>query len=100
MLLPVLAISRGREEDRVAELVGGVLEPAGCFSATLAEALLAAAFVARKVLLTETDLNVAGFLTVEPARPCPLSSSLLFEPSARDASVSDPPLALASAEVS
>lgn len=100
MLLPVFAMSRGLEEDKVAEPVGGVLELGGGLSAVFAEALLAFAFAARKVLLTETALKVAGFLTDEPVRPCPLSPSLLLTPSAFDASVSEPPLALASAELS
>lgn len=68
VLLPVFAIRRGLEEDKVADVVGGVLEPAGCFSAALVAALLAVAFAARNVLLTETALK-AGFLAVEPARP-------------------------------
>lgn len=56
-------------------------------------------FAARKVLLTDTDLNVAGFLANDDVRTCPLSSpSLLLTASGRDASVSDPPLLLGSAE--
>lgn len=100
MLLPVFAISRGRDAERVAEPVGGVLEPGGGLSELLAEPLVAEVFAARKVLLTETDLKVAGLLAEEPVRPCPLSSSRFLEPSPREASVSDPPLALASAEFS
>lgn len=100
VLLPVFAISRGRDVDRVAALVGGVLEPTAGLSVVLAEALLTDALAARKVLLTETDLKVAGFLADEPVRAYPLSSSLFLEPSPREASVSDPPLVLASAEFS
>lgn len=97
--LPVLAISRGRDADKVAEPVGGVLDPADGLSVPL-DAGFAEALAARKVLLTDTALNVAGFLTDEAVRPCPLSPSLLFDPSPLDASVSDPPLTLTSVELS
>lgn len=50
---------------------------------------------ARKVLFTDTDLKDVGFLTVEEVRAWPFSSSLSLD---RDASVSDPPLMLTSAE--
>lgn len=67
--LPVFATRRGRDTDRVADPVGGVLEPGVCLSVGFDEAVLAAAFDARNVLLTETDLKVAGFLAEEPVRP-------------------------------
>lgn len=67
--LPDFATRRGRDIDRVADPVGGVLEPGVCLSVGFAAAVFAAALDARKVLLTETDLKVAGFLAVEPVRP-------------------------------
>lgn len=54
---------------------------------------------ARNVLLTETALNVAGFFAEEPVRPWLLSPSLCLVQSVREASVSDPPLTLTSAEL-
>jgi len=52
-----------------------------------------APLAARNVLLTETDLKLVGFLTAEALRKWLLSSSLDFE-----ASVSEPPLTLTSAD--
>lgn len=99
--LPIFATNRGLGADSVAEpWWGGVLEPVFDLSATFVVLIGVAALDARKVLLTETALKVAGFLTDDPVRPWLLSPSLSFELSARDASVSDPPLALASAELS
>lgn len=54
---------------------------------------------ARKVLFTETGLNDMAFFTDEPLRRWPFSSGWVFEVSAFEASVSDPPLTLTSAEV-
>jgi hypothetical protein len=91
--LPDFATNRGRDTDRVAEPVGGVLEPAAGLSLVLDETL-GFALEARNVLLTETALKVVGFLAEEPVRLMPFSPSF-----ARDASVSDPPLTLTSAEL-
>lgn len=61
-------------------------------------AFAAAAFCPRNVLLTETDLKLVGFLAADDARPFPLSSvGLATRPV--DASVSEPPLTLTSAEI-
>ncbi len=51
-------------------------------------------------MLTETDLKLAGFLTADEVLECPFSPSLppLIR-SGRECSVSDPPLMLASAEL-
>lgn len=91
--LPVLAIKRGRDSDNVEEPGGGVPELPVGRSTVLAAALELFALAARKVLLTETALNVAGFLAADPVRLWFLSPSRV-----RDASVSDPPLTLTSAE--
>ena len=96
--LPVFATRRGRA-DKVAEPGGGVELETG-LSVGLVEMEPALALDAKKFLLTESALNVAGFLTEEAVRPCDLSSSLAFDPSGREASVSDPPLTLTSAEFS
>ena len=97
-LLPVFAtnLSRDPEEpgvdgwDVVDAKVAADLSP-------VFEEEAAALFAARKVLLTDTDLKLEGFLTDEE-RTLPLSS-LSFEISVFDASVSDPPLTLTSAEL-
>lgn len=57
------------------------------------EVIAAAPLAARNVLLTETDLKLSGFLTADELRVLPLSSSLDL-----DASVSEPPLTLTSAD--
>lgn len=57
------------------------------------ETALAAFFAPKKVLLTETDLKLWGFFTVEEVRTWFGSLALV------DASVSDPPLTLTSAEL-
>jgi hypothetical protein len=95
--LPVFAISLGRE-DNVDTPVGVVLRlEAFDLSVDLTAGLLAGPpFAARKVLLTETALKVAGFLAVDEDRTW--LPSLLFE-SPLDASVSEPPLTLTSAEL-
>jgi hypothetical protein len=67
--LPVLATRRGREESVAEPDGGGVLEPPLDLSTTLLVELGGFAFEARKVLLTDTALNVAGFLTEEAVRP-------------------------------
>ena len=54
---------------------------------------------ARKVLLTATGLKDIGFFTVDAVRTWTLSSPAVFEVSALEASVSDPPLTLTSAEL-
>lgn len=95
--LPVLAIKRGREAARVPAPGGGVFVPTP-FSPIPGDGLVVPDLAARNFLLTETALKVAGFLTVEPARRCPLSPSLSLAPSARAASLSEPPLTLGSAE--
>jgi len=93
---PDLATRRGRELAGVAVPCADVrLVPGVGLSADFAAPTAAAPFDARKVLLTDTDLKVVGFLTVEDVRVWPFSSSLSRE---RDASVSDPPLMLTSAE--
>lgn len=96
---PVFATNRGLDTDSVADPVGGVLEPDFALSLTFAVLVGAVALDARKVLLTETALKVAGFLTEDAARPWFLSPSLSFALSAREASVSEPPLTLAAAEL-
>lgn len=95
--VPDLATSRGFDATNEAEPGGGV--PVLGFSAGLLAELGAAALEARNVLLTETALKVAGFLANEAVLAWPLSPSFSFEPSARDASVSEPPLTLASVEL-
>lgn len=98
--LPVFATSRGRETESVADPGGGVLVPVVGFSPALETVLPGAALAAKNVLFTETALNVAGFLAAaEPVRPWLLSPSLCLAQSEREASVSDPPLTLASAEL-
>lgn len=76
--LPVFAISRGRA-DRVAEPGGGVLELELGLSLGFGETEVTPDLAARKVLLTETALKVAGFLTEDPERAWDLSSSFSFE---------------------
>lgn len=71
-----------------------MLDPVGFVSLSFGVVLGAGALDARNFLLTDKALNVAGFLTVEPVRTWFLSPSLALE-----ASVSDPPLTLASAEL-
>lgn len=93
---PLLATSLG---FGVAEaLVGVAAEDTGVvgFSPTLGAPVLEAALAAKKVLLTETDLKVAGFF-VDEVLEWPLSSFL--DASGFEASVSDPPLTLTSAEL-
>lgn len=97
--LAVLATSLGREVDRAFEPGGGVLEPDVGLSMALVTVLLGMVFEARKVLFTETALKVAGFLVEELARPRLLSPFFCFAQSAREASVSEPPLTLTSAEL-
>lgn len=90
---PVFATRRGREAESDDDPEGGVLEPCTGLSTALEPG---AALEAKKVLFTETALKVAGFLAEEFVRPCSLSLSLC-RPN-REASVSDPPLKLTSAE--
>lgn len=90
---PVLATSRGRDADRAADPGGGVLDPPIGRSIGFEATLELLALAARKVLLTETALKVAGFLAAEPVRLWLLSPSFALE-----ASVSDPPLTLTSVE--
>jgi hypothetical protein len=95
---PDFATNRGLDADNVAEPGGGVLELG--FSVVLLATVGAAALDARNVLLTETALKVAGFFADEAVRTWPLSlPSFTFDPSALEASVSEPPLTLASVEL-
>lgn len=82
----------------VVEVLGGAAEATevGALSPTLGAFAFDVTLDARKVLLTETDLKVAGFLT-EEVLEWPLSS--FFEMSGFEASVSEPPLMLTSAEL-
>ena len=89
--LPAFATSRGLEAERAVVPGGGVLELVGGLSPGFGVVLLGLPLDARNVLFTETALNVAGFFAEDPDRPWPLS--------AREASVSDPPLMLTSAEL-
>lgn len=66
--LPVFATRRGREADNEREPGGGVFDPPLGFSFVLVAAAGAFPLAARNVLLTETALNVAGFLTDEELR--------------------------------
>ncbi len=59
----------------------------------------AAPLAAKKVLLTDTALKLFGFAAVEEVRMWPLPSANLWERSALDASVSEPPLTLTSVEL-
>lgn len=93
--LPALATRRGREADSADGPGGGVFEPPMGRSVTFEGMPELFALAARKVLLTETALKVAGFLAAEPVRLW-----LWFPSLARDASVSDPPLTLTSVECS
>lgn len=95
---PVFAMRRGRVDDKEDIPGGGVLEPGTDFSIGFGAPPLGLAFDARKVLLTETALKVVGFFAEDADRPCPLSTSLSLDQSVREASVSDPPLKLPSAE--
>ena len=67
--LPVFATNRGLDADGVPEPGGGVLEPDFDLSLTFVVLEGIAALDARKVLLTETALKVAGFLTDDVVRP-------------------------------
>lgn len=96
---PVLATSLGRADADEAEVRLATARVGEALSPGLATPGVPAALAARKVLLTETDLNVVGFLAVDDVRTCPLSSpSLFFAASTLEVSVSDPPLMLGSAE--
>lgn len=66
--LPVFATNRGLDADGVADPGGGVLEPDFDLSLTFEVLVGVAALDARKVLLTETALKVAGFLTDDDVR--------------------------------
>lgn len=93
---PLFATSLG---FGVAEALAGVAaEDTGVvgFSPTLGAPVLEVALDAKKVLLTETDLKVAGFF-VDEVLEWPLSSFL--DASGLEASVSDPPLTLTSVEL-
>lgn len=91
-----MATSRGFGVEEV--LVGAAAADTGVvgFSPTLGTLVLELALEAKKVLLTDTDLKVAGFLA-EEVLEWPLSSFL--EWSVFEASVSEPPLVLTSAEL-
>lgn len=66
--LPVLAIKRGRDADSIDDPGGGVLELPVGRSTAFEETPELFAFEARKVLLTDTALKVAGLLAAEPLR--------------------------------
>lgn len=91
--MPSLATSLGRELNKPKEAGGGVLELPTGRSAVLDGVTVVFALAARKVLLTDTALKVAGFFTDESVRECPRSPSRWRVPS-----VSEPPLTLTSAE--
>src|SRR3569833_1335637 len=96
--LPVFATSLGlAAEAAVAGVDARPLDVAG-LSPTFADTAPVAPLAARKVLLTDTDLKLVGFLTADEVRAWPFSSSLPRRRSGLDSSVSDPPLMLASAE--
>lgn len=95
--LPVFATSRGRNVDDAGP-AGVVVEDKDIFSPILDGVVVPEAFAARKVLFTDTDLKDANFLTLESVRKCPLPSTAALVISAFEASVSDPPLTLTSAE--
>lgn len=67
--VPVLAIRRGRDDDKELDPGGGVFEPVAGLSTGLAATPLALLFEARNVLFTDTALKVAGFLADEADRP-------------------------------
>lgn len=90
---PALATSLGLDADNADDLGGGVLEPPEGRSVVFEAILELFALAAKNVLLTETALNVDGFLAAEPVRLWLLSPSF-----AREVSVSDPPLTLTSVE--
>lgn len=90
-----LAIRRGLAAARDALPGVDAPDPAADLSFPFKGAFVEAPLAARKVLLTETALKEVGFLTDDEVRPCPFSSGLSFD---REASVSDPPLMLTSAE--
>jgi hypothetical protein len=95
-VLPDLATSFRREADDVAVGCGVVeVDPAADSGRDVA---LVALLDARNVRFTETDLKLWGFLTVDEDRACPFSPAS-FAVSVLDASVSEPPLTLASAEL-
>lgn len=94
--LPVFATNRGRNVVEVGP--AGVLVAVKEIFSPIFGVDVPDTLAARKVLLTDTDLNDASFLTLESVRRCPLPSLADFVVSAFDASVSDPPLTLTSAE--
>lgn len=93
---PIFAISRGREDGRADDPGGGVFEPGTGFSIGFRASPPGTAFDARKVLLTETALKVAGFFVVDADLPCSLFASICLKRSVREASLSEPPLKPAS----
>lgn len=98
---PSFATSRGRAADEAPLADCGVErdEAEEGLSRDLdVEPAAAGALLPRKVLLTDTDLKVAGFLMADEVLLCALSPSLEAVPSGLDASVSEPPLTLTSAE--
>jgi hypothetical protein len=93
-LEPDFATSFNLEADDPAELMGTAGVSDGEEVSDRDDAW-AAFFAPRNVLLTDTDLKLWGFLTVEEARAWPNDDLSLDV----DASVSDPPLTLTSAEL-
>jgi hypothetical protein len=94
-LLPDFATSLSLEADEPA-IPGCGVEEVDPAADSGREELLVAPLVAKKVLLTETDLKLFG-LTLDDVRAWLLESDLPLG-SALDASVSEPPLTLTSAE--
>ena len=92
--LPDLATNRGLN-DKEAPL--GAAAGVAVLSPSLDG--VAVALAARNFLFTDTGLNDANFFTVDAVRTWPFPSASIFEVSAFEASVSDPPLTLTSAEM-
>jgi hypothetical protein len=97
--LPVFAINLGlAAEVRLPDWVKFDVDVEVVFSVAFAGLLPVAPFAARNVLFTETGLKLVGFFTADEVRPWPFSSSLSLNASDFNASLSDPPLMLTSAE--
>lgn len=98
--LPVFATRRGLGVADTEGPAWTAAEPAtDLFSPNFDGAVPVAPFDARNVLFTVTALKDVGFLTIEAVLTWPLSSTRSFELSPLEASVSEPPLILAAAEV-
>lgn len=95
-LLPDFATSFRREAEEPV-VPGPGVEEADPTADSVREVAFAGLLDARKVLLTETALKLLG-LAEDEVRTWPLPSANLWDASAFDASVSEPPLTLTSAE--